>query len=90
MKMTQITNEGFVLGMSAIAAAIAIMPAFGAGLGQGRAAGEAATAVGRQPEARGDIMITMIVGQAMSETSGIYGMIISLIILFANPLMAFL
>ena len=88
--MSQITNEGFVLGMSVIAAAIAIMPAFGAGLGQGHAAGAAAAAVGRQPEARGDIMVTMIVGQAMSETSGIYGMIISLIILFGNPFIGLL
>jgi len=88
--MSHITNEGFILGMSAIAAAIAILPAHGAGIGQGHAAGMAAAAVGRQPEAKGDIMVTMIVGQAMAETSGIYGMIISLIILFANPIIGLL
>jgi len=78
--MSGITNEGFVLGLQAIAAGIAILPAFGAAIGQGRAAAEAVAAVGRQPEARGGIMLTMIVGQAITETSGIYGLIIALIL----------
>lgn len=87
--LTGITNEGFALGMSLIAAAIAILPAFGAGLGQGHAAGQAAQGVARQPESKNSIMQTMIVGQAISETSGIYGMIISFLILFmfAMPLL---
>jgi len=75
----------FVLGMSALGAGIAILPAFGAGLGQGIAAGRAAEAVGRQPEARGAILSTMMVGGALAETSGIYGLIISMILLMANP-----
>ena len=80
--LTGISNEGFVLGMAVLAAALAVMPAFGAGVGQGRAAGDAVQAIARQPEAKGDILQTMIIGQAITETSGIYGLIISLIILF--------
>ena len=35
----------------------------------------------RQPEAKADIIQTMILGQAVAETSGIYGLIIAIIIL---------
>ena len=81
--MSGITDVGFITGLQYIAAGIAIIPAFGAAIGQGRAAADAVTAVGRQPEARGDIMITMIVGQAITETSGIYGLIVALLLIFA-------
>lgn len=61
-------------------AAIAILTAGAAGLGQGMAAMKAVEAVGRQPEASGKITITMIAGQVMVETSGIYALIIALIL----------
>lgn len=81
-----VTNEGFVLGMSALGAGIAMCATIGAGNGQGHAAGQAAAAVARQPEAKSDIMQMMILGSAIAETSGIYGLIISLLLLFVNPL----
>lgn len=81
-----VTNEGFILGMSAIGAGLAMFAAAGAGIGQGNAAGQAAMAVGRQPDAKNDIMQVMIVGQAIAETSGIYGLIVALVLLFVQPL----
>jgi F-type H+-transporting ATPase subunit c len=77
--------KAFVLGMSALGAALCTLSGLGSGLGQGFAAGSAATAVGRQPEARGAIMSTMLVGCAVAETCSIYGLIIALILLMANP-----
>ena len=88
--MNGITNEGFILGMSALGAGFAMFAGIGTGIGQGRAAGEAAAAVGRQPEAKGDIMQVMIVGQAVSETAAIYGLIVALVLVFANPLIGML
>ena len=82
----QIQSAGFVLAMTAIAAAIAIIPAVGPGLSQGYAAGKAAEAVGRNPEARGEVTLTMIIGCAISETSGIYGLLVALLLLFVNPM----
>ena len=41
--------------------------------------------VRRQPEAQGDITRTMILGIAMAESTGIYALVIALILLFANP-----
>jgi len=88
--MAGITDLGLVMGCSAIGAGIAVFTAFGPGLGQGYAAGKAAEAVGRQPESRGSILSTMIVGAAVAETSGIYGLLIAFILLFANPLVNYL
>ena len=85
-----ITPEAFVLGCSAIAAGIAILAGMGTGIGQGFAAGKAAEAVGRQPEARGAIVSTMLIGAAVAETCAIYGLVIALILSLANPLIGLL
>lgn len=82
--------KAFVLGCSAIAAGLASLSGLGSGLGQGIAAGKAAEAVGRQPEAKGDITSTMLIGCALAETCSIYGLIIALILLLNNPLIALL
>ncbi|WP_099467293.1 ATP synthase F0 subunit C [Konateibacter massiliensis] len=84
--MTQITNEGLVLACSAIAASISMLAGLGSGLGQGYAAGAAAAAVGRNPGAKSDITSTMLLGQAVAETTSLYGLALAFIFLFANPL----
>ncbi|NCC01874.1 MAG: ATP synthase F0 subunit C [Clostridia bacterium] len=84
--MNQITNEGFILAMSAIGAGLAVISGIGPGIGQGIAAGYGASAVGRNPGARGEVVSTMLLGQAVAETTGLYGLVIALILLFANPL----
>ena len=88
--MTQVSPEAFVLGMSALAAANIGFAGFGIGLGQGLAAAKAVEGVARQPEASGDILKTMVVGQAVSETTGIFAFIISVSLVFINPLMGML
>jgi len=82
--------KAFILGCSAIAAGLASLSGLGSGLGQGIAAGKAAEAVGRQPEAKGDITSTMLIGCALAETCSIYGLIIALILLLNNPLIGLL
>ena len=82
-----ITSEAFIKGCSAIGAGIAMIAGVGPGIGQGIAAGHGAAAVGRNPGAKGDIMSTMLLGQAVAETTGLYSLVISLILLFANPLL---
>ena len=86
--------EGMSLGIaiagSAIGAGIAAATGIGTGAGQGFAAGKAAEAVGRQPEAKGAITSTMLFGCAVAESTGIYGLVVALILLFANPLIGLL
>ena len=84
--MEPITGKELILACSAIGAGLAMIAGIGPGIGQGYAAGKGAEAVGRQPEAQGDIVRTMLLGAAVAETTGIYGLIIALILLFANPL----
>ena len=83
----QITSEAFILGCSAIGAGLAVIAGIGPGIGQGYAAGQAAAAVGRQPEAKADIVQTMLLGQAVAKTTGIYGLVIAIILLFVKPLL---
>ena len=78
-------NENFILGCSAIGAGLAVIAGIGPGIGQGIAAGHGAAAVGRNPGAKGDIMSTMLLGQAVAETTGLYGFAVAIILLFANP-----
>ena len=70
-----------------IAAAIAIFGGILTTIGQGNIASKAIESMARQPEARGTINSAMIITLAMAETNGIYGLVVSLLLLFANPLM---
>ncbi|KXG76260.1 ATP synthase F0 subunit C [Thermotalea metallivorans] len=88
--MEPITGKALILACSAIGAGLAMIAGIGPGIGQGFAAGKGAESVGRQPEAQGDIVRTMLLGCAVAESTGIYGLVIALILLFANPLVRLL
>lgn len=77
-----------ILACSAIGAGIAMISGFGTGIGQGFAAGKGAEAVGRQPGASSEITRTMLMGSAVAETTGIYGLFIAIMLVFANPLIS--
>ena len=79
-------NENFILGCSAIGAGLAVIAGIGPGIGQGIAAGHGASAVGRNPGAKSDVMSTMLLGQAVAETTGLYGLVVALLLMFVQPL----
>ena len=81
-----ITDRGLLLACSAIGAGLAVIAGIGPGVGQGIAAGHAAAAVGRNPGAKSDVTSTMLLGQAVAETTGLYGLLIAIILLFVKPL----
>ena len=67
----------------AIGAGIAMgFGAIGPGIGEGNAVAHALDGMARQPEAAGTLRSTMIMGCAIAETTGIYSLIISFLILF--------
>ncbi|TVP97108.1 MAG: ATP synthase F0 subunit C [Acholeplasmatales bacterium] len=74
-------NDAFVSALALLGAGIAMIAGIGPGIGQGFAAGKAVEAVGRQPEAIGKITVTMLVGQAMAETTGLYALIIAFVLI---------
>jgi F0F1-type ATP synthase membrane subunit c/vacuolar-type H+-ATPase subunit K len=59
--------------------------AIGPGAGQGYAAGRATVAMSRQPAHSGTILRTMLVGQAIAETSGILGLVVAIILAIGSP-----
>ncbi len=75
-------NEFFVKGMALLGAGIAMVAGFGAGIGQGYAAGKGAEAVARNPEAVNEIRSTMILGIALAETTGLYSLVIAILLMF--------
>ncbi len=52
------------------------LAAIGSGIGLGRAVGSAMEAIGRQPEAMGKIMTSMIIGAALIEALTIYALVV--------------
>jgi F-type H+-transporting ATPase subunit c len=56
--------------------------AIGPGVGEGNAVGKALEGMARQPETTSTLRSTMIMGCAIAETTGIYSLLISLLILF--------
>jgi F-type H+-transporting ATPase subunit c len=81
-----ITGQDLILACSAIGAGLAVIAGIGPGVGQGIAAGYAANAVGRNPGAQSKVMATMLLGQAVAETTGLYGLLVALLLLFVKPL----
>ena len=78
----------FIIACAHIAAAIATLNGVLTTLGQGKIAAAAIESIARQPEAADSIRSTMFIGLGMAETSGIYGLLIAIIMLFANPLVS--
>ena len=56
--------------------------AIGPGVGEGNAVGKALEGMARQPEMASTIRTNMILGCAITETTGIYSLVISLLLLF--------
>ena len=80
--MDLLTAKTVVLAASAVGAGLAMIAGLGPGIGEGNVG---AAAVSRQPEAKSDIISTMVLGDAIAESTGIYSLVIALILLYANP-----
>jgi len=61
------------------------LASIGPGVGQGTAAGQAVEGIARQPEAEGKIRGTLLLSLAFMEALTIYGLVVALALLFANP-----
>ncbi len=74
--------EAIQKGMAYMGAGFACVGLFGAGIGQGYAAGKASEAVGRNPEAEPQIRNMLLIGAAIAESSALYSLVISIILIF--------
>ncbi|MCJ7689412.1 MAG: ATP synthase F0 subunit C [Clostridiaceae bacterium] len=80
--MNNIDPKSFITAMSAIGAGLAAIGCIGGGIGTGNAAAKSVEGVARQPEARGSIISTLVIGAAFSEATAIYAFLIALILAF--------
>ena len=81
----QVLAKGIALAGCAIGAGCSLIAGIGPGIGEGNAVAKALEAIGRQPEAKGAVTSTLILGCALAETTGLYGLIVALILMFVNP-----
>ena len=78
-------NQWIEIGSIVCAGLTVALGSFGAAIAEGRAVAAAMDALARQPEAASTISRTLFVGLAMIETTGIYCLVVALLLLFANP-----
>ena len=77
---------GIILGCCALGAGICMgAGAIGPGIGEGNAVAKACEAIGRQPESKGSVTTTMLMGCAIAETTGLYALVISILLIFLAP-----
>ncbi len=74
-----LATDGALLG-----AGIAALTGIGAGVGMGIATGKAVEATARQPEAVGKIRTMLMIGLAFAETTAIYGLLVSILLIFVS------
>ena len=70
------------ISIAAIGAGLVVI---GVGIGIGLIGKAAMEAIGRQPECKGDVTSTMLLGCAVAETTGIYGFVTGLLLIFVAP-----
>jgi F-type H+-transporting ATPase subunit c len=78
----EISGQDFISAMKTIGAGLAMIGVIGPGIGIGLVVQGALTAIGRNPDASGQIITNMILGIAFAEAVAIYALVVSLIILF--------
>lgn len=76
---------GIILGCCALGAGLAMIAGIGPGIGEGNAVAKALEAIGRQPECKGSVTTTMLMGCAIAETTGLYALVIAILLIFLAP-----
>ncbi|AGF78224.1 ATP synthase F0 subcomplex C subunit [Desulfocapsa sulfexigens DSM 10523] len=80
-------SNALMLGLICIGAGLSIgLAGLGAGIGIGNVGQGATMGLARNPEVQPKLMVFMILGMALAESCAIYGLVVSLILLYANPL----
>ena len=78
-------ERAIVLMGCAIGAGLALIAGIGPGIGEGYAVGKACEAIGRQPECKSEVTTTMLMGCAVAETTGLYALVIAILLIFVAP-----
>lgn len=74
VRMSALLGAGFAMGIGTL----------GPGLGEGYAAGKACEGVSRRPDQAALITRTMLIGQAVTESTAIYALVVALLLIFSG------
>ena len=72
IRAAAVLGAGIAMGLGAI----------GPGVGEGMTAAKACEAMGKNPKEAGLLTRTMLVGQAVAESTGIYSLVVALLLIF--------
>ena len=84
-EQTLLLAKAIVLAGQGIGAGLALIAGIGPGIGEGNAVAKACEAIGRQPESKSNVTTTMIMGCAIAETTGLYALVIAILLIFVAP-----
>ena len=71
----KLLGAGLAMGIGAI----------GPGVGEGQVGAHAMDSIARQPEMSGTITTRMLLAMAVTESTGLYSLVVSLVLLFVLP-----
>jgi len=72
VRAASLLGAGLAMGLGAI----------GPGVGEGMTAAKAVEAIGKNPKETGLLTQSMLIGQAVSESTGIYSLVVAMLLLF--------
>ena len=82
-KELAITSQTIIRAAALLGAGISMgMGAIGPGIGEGIVGGNAVSAMARQPQMQGVLLRTMLLADAIAETTGIYALVIAILLIF--------
>ena len=74
-----------IITCCAIGAGAAMIAGLGPGVGEGNAVAGACLAISERPDSRGAITTTMLMGCAISETCGLFALVVAILLVFVAP-----
>ena len=79
-------ENAIIIAASVIGAGLAVgLAAIAAGVGDGAVTSKAIEGMARQPEAKGTIMLNMLISVGLIESIPIIAVVIAIVLVFANP-----
>lgn len=76
---------GIIITCCAIGGGAAMIAGLGPGVGEGNAVARACLAIANRPQSRSAITTTMLMGCAISETCGLFALVVAILLIFVAP-----
>ena len=79
-------EHAIIAAASALGAAITVgLAAIGAGIGDGLVTSKAVEGMARQPEAKGTLLVNMLISVGLIEAIPIFCVVVAIVLIWVNP-----